>query len=146
MALKKIIMFTIGKAAEGLLTISALDRIEYFIDNDKNKINKLFHEKMIHAPKKLIEENKNNIMIIVGNDFYYKEISEQLNNMGFIEDIHFFNGYFLSEQYHKINQKRTWKDSEFNGILECKAWEDRIKIMVELIDKDVNSIRIEFLI
>lgn len=65
-------------------------KISYFVDNDTQKWNSEFLNYKIFNPKILLNEDKDNIVILIASMFY-REISAQLNNMGFVENVHYIN-------------------------------------------------------
>ena len=110
---KKIIVFGTGKLSKNITNIFPY-KISYYIDNNQKKWQrKLFH-KPIKSPKVLEQENKNNIIIIVGSS-YYADISSQLKEMGFIENHHFINGTDLLYLYR--TKKNRSKKGKFNIFL-----------------------------
>ena len=90
---KKIIVFGTGegsgKVTKILDFISA--EIAYYVDNNKKKQNGDFLDSKILPPDVLLKENKSEIVIVVASMFY-EEIGNQLKEMGFIENIHYFYG------------------------------------------------------
>lgn len=87
---KKIILFGTGRGSF-LISESLPFPIGYYVDNDINKWNQSHLDSFIHSPAVLGIENKDEIAILVACD-YYKEISNQLMNMGFEKNKHFWNG------------------------------------------------------
>ena len=169
----KYVIFTAGTWTKKLLTLDRFAQIEYFVDNDPNKWNKKFcierkknelndfwgkqfiieneydkcnilTNKMIYSPEVLKKEIKKNIIIIIGDKMHYEEISYQLIDMGFIENIHFFNGWELTESFYKkcINSHLSWiKYEKYNDINYVnEKWELRTKIMSKLIPSYTNRI------
>ncbi|AGB42125.1 glycosyl transferase [Halobacteroides halobius DSM 5150] len=59
--------------------------IRYFVDSDKNKYNTLVDGKKIYSPQKLREEKREEVFVVVFSRSHYNEISEELNDYGFIE-------------------------------------------------------------
>ncbi|WP_315077723.1 radical SAM protein [uncultured Clostridium sp.] len=70
--------------------------IEYLVDNDENKQGKEVYNKQIRDPKELLKENRDNILIIVTSG-YVKEISYQLQEMGFKRKDNFIRLYDWNE-------------------------------------------------
>ncbi|NLM03436.1 MAG: 4Fe-4S binding protein [Clostridiales bacterium] len=96
---KPIVIF--GTGSGGLKVFDEVKKIgikefKYFVDNDEKKEGTIFCGKKIYKPEKLLLDKKDKIFIIVAS-FYYDEISNQLINMGFREDVDFVDGisYFL---------------------------------------------------
>lgn len=63
--------------------------IDYFVDNDPNLIGTTYLGKTIHSPEKLLQENKDEIIILIGSIIYHTEIEFQLREMGFENETHF---------------------------------------------------------
>lgn len=57
--------------------------IDYFVDNDPELIGTTYMGKPIYSPDKLLEEDKDNILILIGSIIYHLEIEFQLKDMGF---------------------------------------------------------------
>jgi 2-polyprenyl-3-methyl-5-hydroxy-6-metoxy-1,4-benzoquinol methylase len=89
----KIIFFGTGLMSQNIFKRFPF-KVEYFVDHDSEKWNCLFNDLMIYNPKKLLQESKENMTIIVCSP-YYIEIARQLMKMGFKENVHFFDGYFF---------------------------------------------------
>lgn len=79
--LKKIVVFGTGSLAKN--AVIHLIKIEYFVDNDKSKWGKYFFKKVINNPVNLLKEQKGDILIVIASS-YYMQISDQLNEMGFV--------------------------------------------------------------
>jgi glycosyltransferase involved in cell wall biosynthesis len=88
---RKIVFFGTGSASKNLTKFFPLS-IGYYIDNNPDKWDEELNGIKICNPVRLLKENKNELAIIVASQ-YYTEISAQLQNMGFEENIHFWNGY-----------------------------------------------------
>lgn len=106
---KKVIVF--GAGGGGRLVISALRllciEIDYCIDNDQSKYGDLVFGVEIRKPDSLINEKPGDSVIIVASIFY-KEIENQLIQLGFKENEHFFNGLvhlFIDENQHIKNER-----------------------------------------
>ena len=65
--------------------------VKYFVDNDEKKEGTIFCGKKIYKPERLLLDKNDKIFIIVASS-YYDEISEQLINMGFREDVDYVDG------------------------------------------------------
>ena len=63
--------------------------IDYIVDNDPDLIGTTYLGKPIYGPAKLLEEDKDNILILIGSIIYHLEIEFQLKDMGFEEDVHY---------------------------------------------------------
>ncbi len=60
-------------------------KIKYFVDSDKKKKKNSLNGKKIYLPKKLLEESKNKITVVICSSFYF-EIKDWLTKEGFVED------------------------------------------------------------
>lgn len=90
---KKIILFGTGSASKNVFESFPL-QVSYCIDNNSEKWKLEYHGLPIFSPKQLLKENSNSIAIIVASQ-YYNEISVQLKQMGFEENVHFWDGYSI---------------------------------------------------
>lgn len=87
---KKIVVFGTGATSTKITSELPL-KINYYVDNEQSKWDKVYNDSKIYNPTKLLSESKSNIAIIVASMFY-EEIAIQLINMDFIENEHFWNG------------------------------------------------------
>ncbi|WP_286885404.1 polysaccharide pyruvyl transferase family protein [Aneurinibacillus sp. UBA3580] len=101
---KKIVMFGSGGTAK-LVSQSLPYTISYYIDNNPKKWNTTFMNNLVLSPDTLKQEDKNNLTILVAS-MYYDEISQQLSEMGFIEEEHFFNGMLLGNAIANLNRNK----------------------------------------
>lgn len=65
------------------------DKVEFFIDSNPEKENSFLDKHKIYSPNKLKTIDKNKYFIFIASSFT-DQIEEQLQNMGFIKNIHFF--------------------------------------------------------
>lgn len=139
--MKKLIIFSIGEWTEKLLSIDSLKRVDYFIDKDMD-INKegTWHGKPVYSPYKLLEENRDDVLIIIADSKYYNEISKQLNKMGLEENFHYYNGWNLPEKYFLNIKENNWQAYEVKDTFERQGWDERAFIMSSMIPEDVHSI------
>lgn len=91
--------------------------IKAFLDNDKNKIGNLNNG----IPIKNISECEINTIIVISTCDYYKEISKQLENLGFIKNKDFISYYSLmmqiaSKGIKKFNLEKKFEISEADFI------------------------------
>lgn len=115
---KKIIVFGTGYNCWQFMKRNSLP-IAYFVDNDKDKQNKKYNERLVKNPDFLKQENINDILIVVATA-YYDEIREQLESMGFVEKEHFvesecFMNGLVDNYYEEIVPAATyapWKEDE----------------------------------
>lgn len=91
---KRIVLFGTGSTSETLVNKFPLP-VAYCVDNNPQKNGTWFKGLPVKSPENLLNEEKDELLIIIASQFY-KEISAQLNEMGFIENIHFRNGFPLS--------------------------------------------------
>lgn len=91
--------------------------IKAFLDNDKNKIGNLNNG----IPIKNISECEINTIIVISTCDYYKEISKQLESLGFINNKDFISYYSLMMQIaakgiKKFNLEKKFEISEADFI------------------------------
>ena len=85
--------------------------IDYIVDNDPALIGTTYLGKSIYGPGELLEEDKDNILILIGSIIYHLEIEFQLKDMGFEEDVHYKWGIsFCGDE----RCPRLWKHVEYN--------------------------------
>lgn len=92
---KKIIGWGVDLTFSKCMEVSSLD-IEYLVDNNQNKQNSYFEDYFIYPPSKLLNESKNEIVVIVFS-YQYKEMAEQLESMGFEWGVNAFSFLQLYE-------------------------------------------------
>lgn len=88
---KNIIFFGTGLASRKISDNFPLD-IKYYVDNNSNNWGHKLQGIEICNPEKLLSEDKEQTAIVVVSQ-YYSEISAQLKEMGFEENINYWNGY-----------------------------------------------------
>lgn len=91
---KPIVIF--GTGGGGLKVFKEINKLgikelKYFVDNDEKKEGTIFCEVNVFKPEKLLLGKNDDIFILVASS-YYDEISEQLINMGFREDVDYVDG------------------------------------------------------
>lgn len=96
---RRIILFGTGKFAERLYSIFKIIgiKITYCLDNNKLKWDQRFCGINIYNPERLKEEYKDDIIIIVAST-YYEDISNQLMEYGFEENMSFFSGEAIMQE------------------------------------------------
>lgn len=117
--------------------------IDYFVDNDPELVGTTYLGKPIYAPEKLLEEDRNNILILIGSIIYHTEIEFQLRDMGFEEDVHYkwAIGFCGDEKCARLWKHTEWKDRA-NNEKNLKATEEgeevlqRLRIVSRLINYD----------
>src|SRR5690554_4255676 len=111
---KKVIFFGTGQASRMFLEQFTC-AFCYFVDNDTSKWEKTYFNKKIFSPDSLINEDKENIIIFVLS-MYYREIAQQLETLGFMEYVHFYNGldfidgYYCRETYSQEGEDLLLKE------------------------------------
>ncbi|MED3843649.1 hypothetical protein P9213_01365 [Geobacillus stearothermophilus] len=89
---KKVVLFGTGEA--GKLTYHIMEQlllsVEYCVDNDSSKWGLKFNGIEIRNPDILLKESKSAIFVLISSSFG-KEISQQLDRMGFVEGIHYYS-------------------------------------------------------
>lgn len=90
---KKVILY--GASSYGQTALESLNKnnieVAYFVDSDSSKWQTYFGGKPIYSPEKLINESKEEFIILVTSSYYY-EIGHYLNKIGWIENINYFCG------------------------------------------------------
>lgn len=145
---KKLIVYPAGKWAKELLTLSRFEQIEYLVfDNEESCENFSDYSQgkdKVFSFDKLLEEDKNDILVIISDTRQYENCKEKLEKIGLIENIHFFNGWKLHKNFYRYSQRATnWVTYEKNSQLihdDQIVWEMRAKEMAQMIPDDVNSI------
>jgi len=141
--MKKMIICCADMWTEELITMSRLKKISYFVEEKLNVIPNGFPKDKVFSYEKLLEENKDNVIIIISNSKRYGECAERLTQMGFIENEHFFNGWKLHINYYKkIDELISWEDDEKSkqDVFCNTAWEKRAEFMASMIPSNVKSI------
>lgn len=154
--MKKIIVCDSGEWTRKLITLSRFQEICYFIDDHLaenrtasqdgplGKIKSCGIEKKIFSTKKLLEENPEDILLIIGDSRKYSYYKKKLESIGLRENLHFFNGWKLTpEFYWRLFEDNTWEKIENtneNIFAEEMAYGYRAKHMASLIPDEVGSI------
>lgn len=91
--------------------------IDYFVDNDPELVGTTYMGKPIYSPDKLLEEDKDKILILIGSIVYHLEIEFQLKDMGFEEDIHYkwAIGFCGDDKCPRLWKHVEWKDKSENS-------------------------------
>jgi FkbM family methyltransferase len=108
---KKIVFFGAGHYSVAAIK-KIWPKIAYFCDNSPRKQGGTFWNAPIFQPDKLLGENRDETVVII-NAEYYREIAEQLMNMGF------FNIY--SDMYERANVRITEAALDRPNFLQRKA-------------------------
>ncbi|MBB6632572.1 glycosyltransferase [Cohnella thailandensis] len=93
-AKKSIAVFGTGEASKRVLNmLRSLDvEVEYFLDNNSKKWGESFEGASVISPDEINSRSLDDSLIIIAS-MYYKDISEQLVEMGLEIDKHFINGF-----------------------------------------------------
>lgn len=114
--------------------------IDYFVDNDPNLIGTTYLGKPVYGPEKLLEEDPDNIMILIGSIIYHTEIEFQLKDMGFEEGIHYQwgIGFCGDERCSRLWKHIEWNDRTQNNNLSTVEQGEytlsRLRVVSRLID------------
>ena len=97
---KKLILFGAAiqaeKALKEILDVNNI-KPDYFVDNDFRRWYRLFYGYKIYEPKKLLQENQGDIVVLITSQSPY-QIMEQLEEMG----VHnYFSSYLFIETFFK---------------------------------------------
>lgn len=88
---KKVVIF--GTGSGGKTTFFVLKALSinpvWFVDNNPSMVGSKIFDIPIEAPSCLLNESKDSLIILIAS-VYYEEISDQLLNMGFEENSHYF--------------------------------------------------------
>ncbi len=107
---KKVIVFGAGGTIERVVEeIESFAAVTYIVDNDTKKQGTIIAKKTVFPPSQLLVEEKSDLLIIIVSS-RYTEIAEQLNNLGFQENIHYYNGDVFI-------YKRTQRGFSYNKII-----------------------------
>lgn len=91
--------------------------IDYFVDNNPHLIGTTYLGKEIKHPSALLDEDKEDIMILIGSIVYRTEIAFQLKDMGFEENNHFLwaISFCGDDQCERLWQHIEWRDKSANA-------------------------------
>ena len=125
--------------------------IDYFVDNNPQLIGTTYLGKAIYGPEKLLEEDRENILILIGSIIYHTEIEFQLQDMGFEEDIHYkwAIGFCGDETCPRLWKHTEWKDRQGNAanlqMTESGEYPlERLRITSRLIDFEKTDVIVDF--
>ena len=108
---KKIVFFGAGESAFSAMR-NTKPLLSYFCDNAPNKQGSMFWGVPVYHPNKLLEEDKDNLLIVIVAGTY-EEVAEQLFSMGFKE--------VYSELYKSANEKIPHTAIDSRKKLQMKA-------------------------
>lgn len=98
----KIVIFGAGNNGQVLLELLPY-KVDYFIDNDENKVGKFIENILVRNPDYLKEETDNVCVLITG--FLYADMLKQLKNLKLKGNIKIYNVYTLLK---RIFDKRSF--------------------------------------
>lgn len=98
---KKIVVFGTGEMAKAVISFLPVT-VSYFVDNNREKQSKKYFGKRIFSPDELKKENKEDVVVLIAS-MYYKDISFQLEGLGFAENFSFVNTKPLYEMIIDFN-------------------------------------------
>ncbi len=93
---KKLVIFGTGSASEFISQY--IKEPAYYVDNDSKKWGQSYRQVLIKDPRCLATEDPEQLVIVVASQ-YYQEIAEDLLQMGFMENHHFWNGFKFFMNY-----------------------------------------------
>ena len=138
---KKIIIFGTGGAAKQFIESNPGITVDYFVDNAKSKWGTYFNQCIVKSPETLSEETQDKFAVIVAST-YYREISEQLRNLGIREDIDFF---YYDDKISEPDRKLLNTISELYGALKHFVFPDikhnskRLELMGHLLGTEPSE-------
>ena len=139
---KKLIGCPTGKWAERLFTVERFGELAYFIDDYSGE----FKGKEVHTFDSLSNENPDDILIIIDDSAQYDKIAKKLSDLGFLENINFFNGWKLSPSFYKMkyDREKNWIQFEQKDTRalerQKEGWKIRAEFLSKMIPDDVKSI------
>lgn len=72
------------------------EHVKYCVDKDEKITGmKLRTNLKVYSPNRLKKEKRESLFIVVTSKYHYKEISNELMNMGYVEEVDFVNGMML---------------------------------------------------
>ena len=143
--MKKLIGCPTGEWAKKLFTLERFENLAYFIDDYEGEFGYDGLKKAVYNYKHLEKENKENTIVIITDTRKYEEIKELLEGYGWIENIHFFNGWKLDINfYHILYADKDWINFENENsdalARQRQGWKKRAEMMAKMIPRDVTSI------
>ncbi|WP_018931032.1 nitroreductase family protein [Gracilibacillus lacisalsi] len=108
----KIIIFGTGKMSKDVSN-NIPYKIKYYVDNNQKKWGNSFQGALIYSPERLVNE-AGNVKIIVASS-YFSEISDQLEQLGFEENVDFFNGVDYIHYYNKEKERDKLPLNKFSS-------------------------------
>ncbi len=106
--------------------------VSFIIDNNKEKIGKLFYGTNVYSPEELFKISNNDIVILIASS-HYKEMSQQLQKMGYIPKKHIFDVINFADLERRI--KETIKRYDVLSLKEIQQEEFAILCYIKNICK-----------
>ncbi|GED14542.1 LicD family protein [Aneurinibacillus migulanus] len=129
---KRIIVFGTGKKSNTIAKSPLIGKVTFYVDNNRDKWGEIYNKAIIKNPDDLLLENKSEVLIVIAS-MYYEQISDQLREMGFIEDKHYVSSDKIIDEKHSLDLLRKIKEIfEFNHI---KYWLDNGTLLGTIRDK-----------
>ncbi|MDE7244672.1 MAG: hypothetical protein K2O18_11965 [Oscillospiraceae bacterium] len=120
--------------------------IDYFVDNNSELIGTTYMGKLIYGPEKLLEEDRDNILILIGSIIYHTELEFQLMDMGFQEDIHYkwAVGFCGDEKCPRLWRHMEWNDQDANSNnLNCIENGEYALLRLRIVSRFINFEKID---
>ena len=141
--MKKIIGCPAGEWALKLYTVDRFISLEYLLDEQEGEYGICGFPQRVHSYEYLRNEKIDDLIVIINDTRKYEEIKKKLEKYGYIENIHFFNGWKLdSNFYHEVYADKGWQEFEQSDTNALKrqrqGWKDRALAMSQLIPEDVK--------
>lgn len=122
--------------------------IDYIVDNDPALIGTTYLGKPVYSPEKLLEEDRDNILILIGSIIYHLEIEFQLKDMGFEEDVHYkwAIGFCGDEGCPRLWKHIEWKENTSGRSFCEESGEalERLRMASRLIDFEKTKTVLDF--
>lgn len=113
---KKIVFFGTGSTSQRIFEEFPL-KVEYFVDNDSKRWGNVLQGLTIRNPLELLHEDKENLAIVIVSQ-YVNEISIQLTRMGFEENFHYWNGFWMFTMNRSLVKRYFYNKYTKNDFLQ----------------------------
>lgn len=124
--------------------------IDYLVDSNPAKQNVYIDGKFVFPPKKLLEEKKEEVFIIVFSDAFYSEISETLKDFGYLEYENFCCYVdIIEDDYKKWLKKKELKTASMGKRKQLQiqplisilvpTYETDQQMLIEMIESVLNQ-------
>lgn len=134
--LRKIIVFGTGTLSQKVCNVMPFD-IAYYVDNNSNLWGKKNNNKVTKEPSVLLNEDKSQLAVIIASS-YYADISNQLDKMGFEENVHYFNG--LDFINFKCIRNKTNKSRLLEKIVEKMSAVKLYYLLKKDFDREIKAV------